>query len=80
MLAVEVVSPSTRRVDLTLKRVRFEAAGCPSYWVVDPDEPSMTAWALQEEAYVEVAHAVDGDTVALTLPYPVSLRPADLLA
>lgn len=47
-LAVEVLSPSTRRVDLTLKLSRYEAAGCPSYWVVDPDGPSLTAWQLVE--------------------------------
>jgi len=30
LLAVEVLSPSTRRIDLTLKRSRYEAARCPS--------------------------------------------------
>ena len=46
MLAVEVLSPSTRRVDLMLKRSRFEAAGCPAYWVIDPDEPPMPTQSL----------------------------------
>ena len=41
MLATEILSPSTRRIDLLLKRSRYEAAGCPAYWVVDPDEPSI---------------------------------------
>ena len=44
LLAVEILSPSTRQIDLTLKRARDEAAGCPSYGVVDPDKPSITAW------------------------------------
>jgi Uma2 family endonuclease len=35
-LAVEVLSPSTRIYDLTAKRERFERAGTPSFWVVDP--------------------------------------------
>ena len=39
VLAIEVLSPSTRRVDLTLKRSRLETAGCQCYWVVDPDVP-----------------------------------------
>jgi Uma2 family endonuclease len=42
LLAVEVLSASTRRIDLMLKRSRYEAAGCPSYWVVDPGEASLT--------------------------------------
>lgn len=48
LLAVEVLSPSTRLVDLNLKRARYEAAGCQSYWVVDPDAPSITAWEQRE--------------------------------
>ena len=79
LLAVEILSPSTRRVDLTLKRSRFEAAGCPSYWVVDPDEPSVTVWQLQGEEYVEVARVVGDEQLDVDLPYPVRLRPADLL-
>jgi Uma2 family endonuclease len=78
-LAVEVLSPSTRRVDLTLKRSRFEAAGCPSYWAVDPDEPSVTVWQLQGEGYVEVARASGTDTVELDAPYPLVISPADVI-
>jgi len=50
LLAVEVLSPSTRRVDLTLKLSRYESAGCPSYWVVDPDPPALRAWELLRTA------------------------------
>ena len=80
LLAVEVLSPSTRRVDLTLKRSRFEAARCPSYWVVDPDEPSLTVWQLQQGTYVEVAHAVDTERAHVDAPYPLTVSPADLIA
>jgi len=79
LLAVEILSPSTRRVDLHLKRARFEAAGCPSYWVVDPDEPSVTVWQLQGGEYVEVAHVVGTEQVDLDAPYPLTICPADLV-
>lgn len=78
LLAVEVLSPSTRRVDLTLKRSRYEAAGCPSYWVVDPDVPSLTAWELREGAYVLAGQADGEEVLHLNLPYPVDLVPARL--
>jgi Uma2 family endonuclease len=58
LLAVEILSPSTRLIDLNLKKARYEAAGCPSYWVVDPDVPSLTAWELRDGRYVEMAHVV----------------------
>ena len=80
LLAVEVLSPSTRRLDLTLKRARLEAAGCASYWAVDPDEPSVTVWRLREGRYDEVAHADGADRVELDAPYPVTVCPADLVA
>jgi Uma2 family endonuclease len=79
LLAIEVVSPSTRRIDVSLKRARYAAAGCPSYWVVDPDRPSLTAWDLQKGRYVEAAH-VEGDAeYTAELPYPVTIRPRRLL-
>ncbi len=78
LLVVEVLSPSTRTIDLHLKRHRYEAAGCPSYWVVDPDAPSVTAWELHDGSYDEAGRAVDDEALALELPYPVVLRPADL--
>lgn len=79
LLAVEILSPSTRRIDLTLKRSRFEAAGCPSYWVVDPDRPSLTVWQLVDGAYVQVADVSGEEQFAATEPYDVVVVPAELL-
>lgn len=78
LLAVEVLSPSTRVVDQTLKRARLEAAGCRSYWLVDPHEPSLLALELVEGAYVEVAHVVGEETWQATQPFEVVLRPSAL--
>jgi Uma2 family endonuclease len=36
-LVVEILSPSTRKRDLTLKRRLFERSGVREYWLVDPD-------------------------------------------
>jgi len=77
VLAVEVLSPSTRRLDLAFKRARCEAAGCPSYWVVDPLQPSIACWELEEE-YREVGRAVGSKDITLTRRFPFSIAPADL--
>ena len=79
VLAIEVLSPSTRHLDLAFKRARYEAAGCPSYWVVDPMQPSIVCWELQDWAYVEVARATGDDRVSVTQPFAVTLAPADLV-
>ena len=79
LLAVEIESPSSRRIDLHLKRARFEAAGCTSYWVVDPDQPSITVWELQESRYVVTARAQGDEEVTVGEPFEVTIRPSDLV-
>jgi len=78
LLAVEVLSPTTRRFDLEFKRSRYEEAGTASYWVVDPDELTLTAWDLADGAYVEVAHVTGDDEWTASLPFPVTIAPAAL--
>ena len=79
LLAVEVLSPSTRRHDLALKRQVYAEGGVASYWVCDPDEPSVTALQLLDGAYVQVAHAVGDERIEVTTPYAVTLVPTDLV-
>ena len=78
LLAVEVLSPSTRRVDLLLKRDRLQEAGVPSLWLVDPDQPSVTVLELRDGAYVEAARAGPGQRCRVELPFALELAP-DLL-
>lgn len=75
LLAIEILSPSTRRTDLTLKRSRYEEAGVPSYWVVDPDALTLTAWELDGKKYVEVANVSGEETFEAELPFPVAITP-----
>jgi Uma2 family endonuclease len=77
-LAVEVLSPSTRRFDLILKRSRYEEAGCTSYWVIDPETPSIVAWELVDGRYVESGRAEGDAELVLTRPYHVVVNPARL--
>jgi Uma2 family endonuclease len=80
VLAVEVLSPSTRRIDMALKRSRLEAAGCAHYWVVDPLEPAIMAWRLEGGAYVQGGRATGDECFAVRHPYPLELTPAELVA
>lgn len=79
LLAVEVLSPSTRRVDLLLKRDRLQAAGVRSYWLVDADEPSVTVLELVEGSYVQAARASGAEPLEVEHPFPLRLVPAELL-
>lgn len=44
LLVIEVSSPSTARYDKTLKRLRYQRAGVPEYWVVDTDARLVERW------------------------------------
>ena len=80
LLAVEVLSPSTRAFDLLLKKDRLERAGCAHYWVVDPDVPAIRAWRLVDGAYVDDG-TVEGDqALRLEEPFPITIVPASLVA
>jgi len=79
LLAVEVLSPSTRVVDLNLKKGRYERAGIPSYWVVDPHDLQLTAYELVDGAYVEVATVAADESWTATHPFEVTITPGTLL-
>lgn len=79
LLAVEVLSPSTRHLDLSLKRARYEVAGVRSYWVIDPLEPSLRAWNLVQGEYVEQAHVAGDHLFVAGTPVPVEFAPAALV-
>ena len=49
VLAVEVLSPSTRRYDLVRKRRLYERAGVREYWVVDPEDESVSVFHRAED-------------------------------
>jgi Uma2 family endonuclease len=81
VLAVEVLSPGTRSVDLLLKRGVYEESAVPSYWLVDPLEPSVTVLELDPDGRYQQTAVVRGDrTLRLDRPFPVELTPAALVA
>jgi Uma2 family endonuclease len=82
LLAVEVRSPSTALIDLNLKKAAYARHRVPFYWIVDPnpDKPSVVAFELDGDKYIEVAQAAGDAELIVERPFPLRLRPADLLA
>lgn len=50
-LVVEVLSPSTRERDLGVKGHLYARFGVPEYWVIDPDEDTLTVYRLTEDGF-----------------------------
>ena len=78
VLAVEVLSPSTRGLDLLLKKDRLQRAGCANYWVVDPDLPGIVAWRLVDGVYVEAGRAEGDEVLTLAEPFDCRVVPTTL--
>src|SRR5690625_207116 len=79
LLVIEVLSPSTRHVDRGLTLAPYETAGCPSCWVVDPDEPALPVWELVGQEYECRARVTGRERYTSSVPYEVSIVPAELL-
>ncbi len=67
----EVLSPSTRRIDLTDKRAIYAREGVGHLWFIDPDPRTLEAFALRDGQWVLIAAAKDSD--------PVSVPPFDAI-
>jgi Uma2 family endonuclease len=81
LLAVEVGSPASDVVDRSLKRVVYARHRVSSYWLVDPETPALTALELDDAGdYRLVADVVGAEAFVAARPFPVRVRPLDLVA
>jgi Uma2 family endonuclease len=79
LLAVEVLSPSTRVTDVVLKRTRYAQYGIPSYWLLDPATQELTVLHLTNTTYTCTTVAQSEEPFRTDLPFPINFSPAELL-
>ncbi len=91
LLAVEVISPTSRLRDASLKKAVYARLGTPSYWLVDPGRPkpwrpdprsvppTLTVFELAGGDYKQIAHVTGGQAWTAGQPFPVRVVPADLV-
>ena len=74
LLVIEVLSPSTRRADRFTKRRRYQDAGVPIYWIVDPEAQAIEVWTPEatfptiEKATVAWAPAEAPEPLQIDIP------------
>lgn len=82
LLAVEIISPGSRNVDLHLKPFEYAEGGIPHYWLVDldPPAPSITVFhpGTPDDGYVE-GPATAGQLVT-TVPFDLCIDVPALVA
>jgi Uma2 family endonuclease len=84
LLAVEVLSESTKMYDQNTKFRTYEREGTQSFWLVEPSarpaEARLEAWRLDRAGrYEQIADVTGEDVFEATLPFPVAVCPADLV-
>lgn len=81
VLCVEVLSPSTRRRDLTVKREICERGGVTACWLIDPTGPRLVVHELDADtgAYRERADLTGEATFDATVPFAVTIDIATLI-
>jgi Uma2 family endonuclease len=79
LLAIEILSPGTERYDRTVKRRRYQRAGPPEYWVVDPDARRVERWrpgaAVAEVASDTIVWRPGSNGPALTIDLATMFAP-----
>lgn len=80
LLAVEVISPGSRKKDTLVKPIEYAEAGIPHYWVIDLEPPvSLIAYHLAGDFCYQEAPAVTGEFVTAE-PFPLRVDLVSLTA
>lgn len=61
----EVLSPSTRRYDAGEKRLKYQLAGVPALWEVDPQARTVEIYSLVADRYTWVGTVGDEDALSV---------------
>jgi Uma2 family endonuclease len=80
-LVVEILSPSTRRRDLGIKRQLFDRGGVREYWIVDPKALEVTVYRRTSDgAFPKAVQLAAGDDLTTPLLPGFVLSVAKLFA
>jgi Uma2 family endonuclease len=66
-LVVEVVSPDDPERDTKVKRADYAEAGIPEYWIVNPEDETVSVLALEGDSYREHGVFRRGDVASSAL-------------
>ncbi|MEO8888107.1 MAG: Uma2 family endonuclease [Jatrophihabitantaceae bacterium] len=81
VLAVEVISPSSRLIDPHLKKALYARLGVRSFWLIDPDpqQPELTAYVLVSGEYQETARVIGDQAYRAQEPFVATVVPSELV-
>jgi len=77
-VVVEIVSPDDPERDTKIKRADYAEAGIPEYWIVDPEDETISVLRLEDHLYAEhgIFHRGETATSALLQGFAVQVDAA----
>ncbi len=79
-LAVEILSPSSRRLDIGPKREVYARCGTREYWLIDPDKRELAIYLLREDAARPARLVTETETFSSALLPGLKLSLGKILA
>ena len=84
LVAVEIASRSTARIDRTVKFERYAEAGARQYWIVDPGSstraPTVEVYDLTDRQYALQGRARGDESLTVTGVVQVGVTPSSLIS
>ena len=77
-LIVEILSPSTFKIDRTDKMALYLQFGVPEYWIVDPKNQSIEVYVLADNAYKMASFAIENGLIQSKVLEGLSLEVSDV--
>lgn len=74
LLAVEILSPSSRRADRFTKRRLYQERNVATYWLIDGDEQYVEVWGPETEFPVVERDLLSWQPVGAARPFTMVLR------
>lgn len=75
ILAIEVLSPSTRSRDRIVKRLRYQRAGIAEYWIVDFESRLVERWRPADERPEIMTATLRWHPAGASAPLDIGLAP-----
>jgi Uma2 family endonuclease len=69
-----VLSPATARQDRFAKRRRYQEAGVPVYWIVDPDGRQVEVWGPSDHRPQIERERLTWDSLGASRPFTLPLE------
>jgi Uma2 family endonuclease len=79
IVAIEVLSPSTKSTDLTDKRKEYARRGILEYWLINPKNNTFTVLQLDGISYVELGIYLGDETIVSPIFPSLNLTAAEVL-